>query len=47
MIAMLVTKTIEIIISKFVSFHRCSLIIKKMVERKAFLANPEHQYRVR
>ena len=31
---------------KLVSFHRWMLIIRKMVERKAFLANPKHQNRV-
>ena len=33
-------------VSKFVSFHRYALVIRKMLERKAFLANPKHQYRV-
>ena len=29
-------------ISKFVSFHEWTLITRKMVENKAFLANPKH-----
>ena len=29
--------------SKFVSFHGWTLIVTKIVERKAFLANPRHQ----
>ena len=31
-------------VSEFVLFHGWSLIIKKIVERKGFLANPKHQY---
>ena len=27
-------------------FHEWTLIISKMIERKAFLANPKYQYRV-
>ena len=30
----------------FVSIHRCTVIIRKMVERKAFLANVKRQYHV-
>ena len=30
--------------SKFVSFDRCTLIIREMVERKPFLAKSKHQY---
>ena len=26
------------------SFHEWTLIIRKIIERKAFLANPKHQY---
>ena len=32
--------------SKFVSFKGQALILKKMVERKAILAKPKHQYHV-
>ena len=31
-------------VSKFVAFHGWTLIIRKMVERKGFLANLKHQY---
>ena len=31
-------------VSKFVSFHGWTLIIGKIMERKASLANPKHQY---
>ena len=31
---------------KFVSFHRWTLITRKLVERKSFLANPKHRYQV-
>ena len=31
---------------RFDSFHEYTLIIRNMVERKTFLANPNHQYRV-
>ena len=38
-----ITKRMEIIISiQFALFDRWILIIQKMVERKAFLANPKH-----
>ena len=30
----------------FVSFHGWTLVTRKMVERKAFLANSKQQYRV-
>ena len=33
-------------VSKFFSIHRSTLTIRKMVEKKAFLANPKHQYHV-
>ena len=33
-------------VSKFDSFQGGTLILCKMVERKAFLANPKHQYHV-
>ena len=33
-------------VSKFDSFHKRTLIISKMGERKSFLANLKHQYRV-
>ena len=37
----------EIIIGiQVFSFHEWTLIISKMIERKAFLANPKHQYHV-
>ena len=29
-------------VSNFVSFHRRTLITRKMVEKKAFLVNPKH-----
>ena len=32
--------------SKFVSFLESILIVRKMVERKAFVANPKHQCRI-
>ena len=38
MITVPITKTMEII-SKFVLFHKSTLIVREMVERKAFLAN--------
>ena len=33
-------------VSKFVSFHGPTLVIRKIVERKAFLTKPKHQYHV-
>ena len=32
--------------SKFDTFHEWTLIIRKVVDRKAFLANPRHPYHV-
>ena len=47
MIIMPITKRMKIITSiKVVQFYGWALITRKMVERKAFLANPKHQYRV-
>ena len=33
-------------VSKFVSFHGWTLIMRKMLETEAFLANPKHRYHV-
>ena len=42
-----ITKRMRLLwVYKFVSFHEWALIIRKMVDRKVFLANPKHQYRV-
>ena len=47
MIVVPITKRIEIIMSIQVCLiTRMNIIIRKMVERKAFLANPKHQDRV-
>ena len=44
MIIVPIRKRMKIIASiKFVLFHRWTIIIRKMVERKAFLANAKHQ----
>ena len=46
-IVMPITKRMEIIMeSKFVSFHGITLIIRKVVERKAFMANAKRQFHV-
>ena len=47
MIIVPVTKRMEIIMGiQVFSFREWTLIISKMFERKAFLANPKHHYRV-
>ena len=47
MIAMPITKRIEIIMSaKLDSLHGWTLIIRKIVKRKAFPTNPKHEYHV-
>ena len=47
MIIVPITKIMEIIMSIHIfSFHEWPLFICKMIERKAFLENPMHQYRV-
>ena len=46
-IVMPITKEWSLLwLSKFVSFLEWTFIKRKMVERKAFLANPKHKYRV-
>ena len=46
MIVVALTKKMEIIMStQVVSFCRGTLITRKTVERKAFLANPKHKHR--
>ena len=39
-------RNVDYCVSKFDSFHEWTLIISKIVGRKAFLANLEHQYHV-
>ena len=47
MIIVPITKRMEIIMGiQVFSFHEWTWIIRKMMERNAFLANPKHQYRV-
>ena len=47
MIVVPITKRIEIIMSiNFVSFHGWTLIRRKIVEKKSFLANQKHQCHV-